>query len=188
MPHQDGCTGRPRRPRRNRADGAGRKERVLHTRISDSLADDIRRLAEDLRVPASNLVRNVLEEVFDVVESVSGDVGELFEEILDEAQVARTRVERARARARRRRTAREGAAPAEPGSEAGPPPPPREWHLVEAGRAVGPLGWEALAAAVRAGRLARETLVWSPGMEDWAPAGRVEALEDLFRPPAVPTG
>jgi hypothetical protein len=43
------------RPRRER------KERVLHTRISQQLAEDIGRMAEDLRVPVSNLVRNVLE-------------------------------------------------------------------------------------------------------------------------------
>ena len=51
-----------------------RKERVLHTRISEQLAEDIRAIADDLRVPVSNLVRNVLEEAFDAVERVSGDV------------------------------------------------------------------------------------------------------------------
>jgi hypothetical protein len=72
----------------------GRKERVLHTRISEQLSDDIRRLAEDLRVPTSNLVRNVLEEVFTVVESVTDDVGGIFEEVLDEAEGARERIRR----------------------------------------------------------------------------------------------
>lgn len=67
---------------------------MLHTRISEQLSDDIRRLADDLRVPTSNLVRNVLEEVFTMVESVSEDVGELFEDVLDEAQEARERVRR----------------------------------------------------------------------------------------------
>ncbi len=88
---------------RHRQRGRGRKERVLHTRVSERLAEDIRRMADDLRVPASNLVRNVLEEVFDVVESVSDDVGDLFEELLDEAEAARDRVGRARARSHRRR-------------------------------------------------------------------------------------
>jgi hypothetical protein len=71
-----------------------RKERVLHTRISEQLSEDIRRLAEDLRVPTSNLVRNVLEEVFTVVETVSDDVGELFEDVLEEADAARQRIRR----------------------------------------------------------------------------------------------
>ena len=69
-----------------------RKERVLHTRITDQLAEDIRRVAEDLRVPVSNLVRNVLEEAFSVVEQVSGDVGGLVDEVVEEAERARERL------------------------------------------------------------------------------------------------
>lgn len=81
----------------------GRKGRVLHTRVSEQLSEDIRRLAEDLRVPASNLVRNVLEEVFDAVENASEDVGEVFEDVLAEADAARRRIERQMHRRRRRR-------------------------------------------------------------------------------------
>jgi len=81
----------------------GRKGRVLHTRVSDQLSEDIRRLAEDLRVPASNLVRNVLEEVFDAVENASEDVGDVFEDVLAEADAARDRIERQLRRRRRRR-------------------------------------------------------------------------------------
>ncbi len=178
-----------------------RKARVLHTRISDSLAEDIRRIADDLRVPTSNLVRNVLEEVFDVVESVSDDVGGLFEEVLDEAEAARARITNARSRSRGRR----GRHPRDAGSagdrvaweaaraeveqteRAGAtPPPPIEWHVVEAGRPRGPLRRQELAEAARAGRLQRKTLVWSAGMPDWLPAGDVDALAELFAPPPVP--
>jgi hypothetical protein len=88
------------RPRRDR------KERVLHTRISQQLAEDIGRMAEDLRVPVSNLVRNVLEEVFSVVEKVSDNVGELIEGVMDEAG-------RARERARHGRSTRDRAPHAE---------------------------------------------------------------------------
>ena len=63
----------------------------MHTRISEQLSDDIRTVAEDLRVPVSNLVRNVLEEAFSVVETVSENVGDLLEEVLDEADVVRRR-------------------------------------------------------------------------------------------------
>jgi hypothetical protein len=80
-----------------------RKGRVLHTRISEQLSEDIRRLADDLRVPTSNLVRNVLEEVFTVVENVSDDVGELFEDILSEADSTRDRIRRRHRHSRRRR-------------------------------------------------------------------------------------
>ena len=183
----------------------GRKERVLHTRVSDRLADDIRRIAEDLRVPASNLVRNVLEEVFDVVETVSDDVGELFEELLDEAEDARGRISRARGRAHhRRRRGRgwrdEGAASdraawraaeaevedAEQAGAATPPPPPVDWHFVEGGETRGPVGREVLARAAREGRVRSDTLVWTTGMGDWKPAARVRALEGIFSPPPPP--
>ena len=81
----------------------GRKERVLHTRISEQLSEDIRNFAADLRVPASNLVRNVLEEVFTVVDGVSDDVGDLFDDLIEEAEGIRERVrEQANSSPRRR--------------------------------------------------------------------------------------
>lgn len=79
-------------PRRRRHGHRARKERVLHTRISEQLSEDIRNFADDLRVPASNLVRNVLEEVFGVVDRVSDDVGDLFDDLIDEAEGIRERV------------------------------------------------------------------------------------------------
>ena len=88
------------RSRRHRRHGH-RKERVLHTRISEPLAEDIRRMAEDLRVPVSNLVRNVLEEAFAVVETVSENVGELIEDVVDEADRTRERIRRYSDRRRR---------------------------------------------------------------------------------------
>lgn len=86
------CGGR--RSRRHGSSGryGRRKERVLHTRVSEQLSEDIRKLADDLRVPVSNLVRNVLEEVFTVVENVSDDVGEFFEDVVDEADGIRERI------------------------------------------------------------------------------------------------
>ena len=83
-----------------------RKERVLHTRISEQLAEDIRAIADDLRVPVSNLVRNVLEEAFDAVERVSGDVSHLFEDVIEEAELASERYRRYRNRVRERARAR----------------------------------------------------------------------------------
>ena len=80
---------------------------MIHTRVSEQLSDDIRKFAEDLRVPASNLVRNVLEEVFTMVDSVSDDVGDLFDDILEEAEGVRERV-RNQAESQQRRTHRRG--------------------------------------------------------------------------------
>jgi hypothetical protein len=78
-----------------------RKERVLHTRVSEQLSDDIRRAAEDLRVPVSNLVRNVLEEAFGAVERVSDEVGGFLEEVLGETEAARNDLRRLRRRVTR---------------------------------------------------------------------------------------
>ena len=83
-----------------------RKERVLHTRISEQPAEDIRAIADDLRVPVSNLVRNVLEEAFDAVERVSGDVSNLMDDVLEEAELASQRYRRYRDRVRDRAQAR----------------------------------------------------------------------------------
>jgi len=104
--HIDPC-GSQRTRRRGARDHRARKQRVLHTRISDELAADIRQFADDLRVPASNLVRNVLEEVFSVVDSVSDDVGGLFDDLIEEADGVRARV-REQAASRRRRSGRRG--------------------------------------------------------------------------------
>jgi len=87
-----------------------RKERVLHTRISEPLAEDIRRMADDLRVPVSNLVRNVLEEAFAVVETVSENFGDLIEDVVDEAERTRDRIRRHSERSRRRSGATAGSA------------------------------------------------------------------------------
>jgi hypothetical protein len=101
------------RPRSHRRFHGRRKERVLHTRISEPLAEDIRRMAEDLRVPVSNLVRNVLEEAFSVVEAVSENVGDLIDDVVDEAERTRYRIRRRRRsglhrKHRRARTEAEG--------------------------------------------------------------------------------
>jgi len=70
----------------DRSDRWRRKERILHTRISEELEEDLRRAAEDLRVPVSNLVRNVLEEAVTVVEAVSGEVSGLIDDVVESAE------------------------------------------------------------------------------------------------------
>ncbi len=69
-----------------------RKEKVMHTRISDDLDDTLRRTADELRVPVSNLVRNVLEDVFAVVETVTDNVGGLVDDLIGEADRVRKRI------------------------------------------------------------------------------------------------
>ena len=79
-----------RRHRRERR----RKERILHTRISEGLEDDLRQAAEELRVPVSNLVRNVLEEAVTVVEAVSEEFGGLIEDVVDGAEEVAERLKK----------------------------------------------------------------------------------------------
>jgi hypothetical protein len=42
--------------------GRTRKERVIHTRVPALLEEELKRFAEDLRVPVSNLIRTILED------------------------------------------------------------------------------------------------------------------------------
>ena len=42
--------------------GRSRKERVIHTRVPALLEEELKRFAEDLRVPVSNLIRTILED------------------------------------------------------------------------------------------------------------------------------
>jgi hypothetical protein len=52
-----------------------KKEKVIHTRIPAALEEQIKRLAEGLRVPVSNLVRNMLEDAIDVTRRMRAAVG-----------------------------------------------------------------------------------------------------------------
>ncbi len=97
----------------------------MHTRISDDLDEALQDAARRLRVPVSNLVRNVLEDVFDVVEAVTENVGGFVEDVVEEAQhlgrrwEGRFRERTAEARARRVEVERDEAPPA----PAAPPTP-----------------------------------------------------------------
>lgn len=51
-----------------------RKERVLHTRIPAVLEQELKRFADNLRVPVSNLVRTILEDALTVADRASGRV------------------------------------------------------------------------------------------------------------------
>ncbi|MBZ0116972.1 MAG: hypothetical protein K8H88_08260 [Sandaracinaceae bacterium] len=46
------------------------KERVLHTRVPAVLEQELKRLARGLRVPVSNVVRAILEDAIDAVDTV----------------------------------------------------------------------------------------------------------------------
>jgi len=50
-----------------------KKERVIHTRVPESLEAELRRRAQDLGISVSNLVRNVLGHAFGLVGDVVAD-------------------------------------------------------------------------------------------------------------------
>ncbi len=60
------------------SDGAreGRKERVLHTRVPAVLERELKRFADNLRVPVSNLVRTILEDALSVADAATESVEE----------------------------------------------------------------------------------------------------------------
>jgi hypothetical protein len=50
-----------------------RQERVIHTRISERLENELKERAASLGVSVSNLVRNVLDNAFELVEDIVAD-------------------------------------------------------------------------------------------------------------------
>ena len=54
----------------NEPTGAERKERVIHTRVPALLEQELKRMAQSLRVPVSNVVRAILEDAVDAVDRV----------------------------------------------------------------------------------------------------------------------
>lgn len=83
-----------------------RKEKVIHTRVSEGLEEEIRERAARLGMSVSNLVRNVLQNTFGLVEDV----------VADAAHISRS------ARGDRRATERSARAAAAPHAEPAPNP------------------------------------------------------------------
>ncbi len=82
-----------------------------------------------------------------------------------------------------------GSTPAGPGNPSTPPVVPTVvWHVAEAGASVGPFTPAQVAQAIAGGRITRDTLVWTAGMEGWLAAGEVETLAGYFapQPPPIP--
>ena len=51
-----------------------KKERVLHTRVPAVLERELKRFAENLRIPVSNLVRTILEDAVSVADVATENV------------------------------------------------------------------------------------------------------------------
>jgi len=55
-------------------DAEPKKERVLHTRVPAVLERELKRFADNLRVPVSNLVRTILEDALNVADAATENV------------------------------------------------------------------------------------------------------------------
>ena len=70
-----------------------------------------------------------------------------------------------------------------------PPIPTAAFHVAVNGQATGPFDVSVLAPMATSGQLTAESLVWKSGMAQWAKAGTVDELKNLFSamPPIPPT-
>ncbi len=72
----------------------------------------------------------------------------------------------------------------------GPPPVPQAstYYVAIEGQQTGPFDMNALQQKIQAGEVSRDTLVWKAGMDQWAKAGNVDEVSNLFKqtPPPVP--
>ncbi len=64
-----------------------KKQRVLHTRVSESLDQELRDRAANLGVSVSNLVRNVLSSTFGLVEAIVADTADVARAARGEATI-----------------------------------------------------------------------------------------------------
>lgn len=82
------------------------------------------------------------------------------------------------------------------GGTGSPPPVPGNadvFHVVVNGAAMGPYTVDILKQHAASGSLKPDSLVWSPSMSEWEPAGSVSALDNVFAggtatPPPIPAG
>lgn len=79
------------------AGASTKKERVLHTRIPAVLEQELKRFADNLRIPVSNLVRTILEDAVSVADAAGSNVEAGLKSAAAQLQAER---ERLRARVR----------------------------------------------------------------------------------------
>ena len=70
------------------------KERVLHTRVPAVLEAELKRFAQNLRVPVSNLVRTILEDALEVADAAGDRVEERLRKAATQLQEERERLRR----------------------------------------------------------------------------------------------
>ncbi len=66
------------------------------------------------------------------------------------------------------------------------PPSMKNWYAVEDGKSVGPMSEEELIDGMRSGRYSSQTFVFTKGMSEWTPAGKIPELDVLPASPIPP--
>jgi hypothetical protein len=75
-------------------DAPAKKERVLHTRVPAVLERELKRFAESLRVPVSNLVRTILEDALNVADAATENVEERLKKAAHQLEIERERLKK----------------------------------------------------------------------------------------------
>jgi hypothetical protein len=71
-----------------------KKERVLHTRVPAVLERELKRFADNLRVPVSNLVRTILEDAVSVADAATENVEERLKKAAKHLEKEREKIKR----------------------------------------------------------------------------------------------
>jgi hypothetical protein len=74
--------------------GDAKKERVLHTRVPAVLERELKRFADNLRVPVSNLVRTILEDAVSVADAATENVEERLKRAAKHLEKERERIKK----------------------------------------------------------------------------------------------
>jgi hypothetical protein len=73
---------------------SAKKERVLHTRVPAVLERELKRFADNLRVPVSNLVRTILEDALNVADAATENVEERLKKAAHQLEVEREKLKK----------------------------------------------------------------------------------------------
>src|SRR4051812_8024500 len=75
--------------------GAGaRKEKVIHTRVPAVLEEELKRFADTLRIPVSNLIRTILEDAVTMADRAGGRVEDELRSVVAHLHAERERLGR----------------------------------------------------------------------------------------------
>jgi hypothetical protein len=73
---------------------SNKKERVLHTRVPAVLERELKRFADNLRIPVSNLVRTILEDAVSVADAASENVEARLKRAAHQIEVEREKLKK----------------------------------------------------------------------------------------------